>query len=337
MDCSSTIANGSFRGDFLATPAMRGVGNPVTPIEALSRIFLPSSELPPTAKPRYICLHRPAFPPRRSFTSANPRLQTSAPVEEDAWARILREREEKRNRQNAEKKARKQQALAQAEARKAERAAARPRSKSAGAADDDGPETPTPPPPVALRYRVPAGPHPPIDEEIRSYRVRVRDPVDGTLREPVRLHDALAALNRQRYFLAQANVADPGLALAVCRIVEKTKMYDEVRARQERDNERAPETRESKGTPKSVQIHWGEERGSLDMKVRRVVGFLREGRKVVVDLCVKKRSRREIPMADLQRVVKEVKDAVGTVPRAKESRPMTGMLGKAVMLYFEVD
>ena len=312
---------------------MRAIGHPLTPIEALSRVFIPSSELLPNANRRYTCLcRRLSLSPRRPLSSVSSYRQASAPADEDPWARILREREEKRARQNAEKKARKQHAIEQAEARKAERAAA-----LANSADDDGPDTPKPPSPVPLRYRVPAGPHPPVDEEIRAYQVHVRDPVDGGLRAPVTVRDALAAMNRQRYFLVQQNATDPALAVPVCRIVEKTKLYGEVRERQERANERAPETRESKGTPKSVQIHWGEERGSLDMKLRRIVAFLRDGKKVAVELCTKKRSRKEVPVADLQRIVREVRDVAGTVPRARESKPFTGTLGKMAFLQFEVD
>ena len=245
----------------------------------------------------------------------------------------MREREEKRKREREEKLQRAQQWRSAQSAAKESAAQAHAR--------DGAWDTPHPPPAGGLKYRVPVAPHPPLDEEIKSRMVRVKDPGTGQMGEPVPLRQALSRLNRRDFFLVQANaeVDDPsghgGSVMAICKIMERGAVYEEARSKQAKQS-RGVETRESKGTPKGVEVHWKEDPHSLQLKVKRLEAFLREGKKVQVTLKHKKKHRGHFPQEESEKVLRIVREAADGIPGVKETKAMTGLLGVHVVLFFEI-
>ena len=226
----------------------------LTPTEALYRILISGAKFPSIAAPRYRCLydHQPSH--RRTLHHTPLRRQiTASTAEEDEYTRLQRERQEKLARKNAERAVWKQEKLAAQEAKK--------RARETAAAVKNDASVPQPPPRVALKYRVPQGDHPPIDEEIQYSLVRVKDRT-GQLGAPTRLRDVLRGMNRQRDFLVQVNAGAPEGVMPLCQVLGKERVYEEVRARQQPPASAKDGRREGK----VVEVLWGEDKATLALK-----------------------------------------------------------------------
>lgn len=172
------------------------------------------------------------------------------------------------------------------------------------------------------------------DESIRSRVISLRDE-HGTFHPNVYLKSVLANIDRatQRVVLLKpANPNDPE-SLPVCAIMtadeiaaqkKKMKMEEKVRARKKRLLD-----------PKQLEINWGTDKNDLETKMKRMVDFLQQGRRVEILLAPKKRRAQSWTQGEAADLVSGIKNKALQVDGTKEYKKPDGKLGARLMLYYE--
>ena len=169
----------------------------------------------------------------------------------------------------------------------------------------------------------------PVDERISSPYVRIVQPDNSLSQEPESIADVLRAMDRQKYFLKQVSPANSD-DLPVCKILDKQLVYQEERSRA------APQKKPPRTGTKTVQLRWGVAAHDLEHKLKRMGEFLAAGRKVEVEITLRKRTAAgAVSMEECKALVRKVRDKVGEMQGAREAKPMTGEIGQMAAFYFE--
>ncbi|ROT38899.1 hypothetical protein SODALDRAFT_332340 [Sodiomyces alkalinus F11] len=123
-----------------------------------------------------------------------------------------------------------------------------------------------------------------------------------------------------------------GPPIAVCKIVDRA---EERRRDAQREKERKAKARQAaKSKQKEVEVGWAIAAHDLDIKLGRARGFLEKGHKV--DLVVaRKKGARAAERAEMEELVKNVREMVAAIPGVKERKASEGELGKTMRFYFE--
>ncbi|KAF4550615.1 Hypothetical protein D9617_16g014030 [Elsinoe fawcettii] len=119
--------------------------------------------------------------------------------------------------------------------------------------------------------------------------------------------------------------------IPVCKVENKAEAAAKVRAAEQAKKEQkklAPEG------VKIIELNWAIADGDLGHRLKKVEEFLNARRRVEVVIAPKRRGKKAT-REEAERVLRTVKDAVGKVDGAKETRPMQGQVGGVVSLMLE--
>lgn len=169
------------------------------------------------------------------------------------------------------------------------------------------------------------------DEDITYRLVQVRQE-DGRLSEPTPTKSVLAGLNRRIESLVVLALpktgAGNGPRYPICKVVDK-------RAEQKAAAEKQKEQRKKAVQTKEMELNWGIDSHDLDHRLKQLRTFLEKGLKVEVILLNKKGKKKKPSQDEAQGVVDRVKETMGEVPGAKESKVMDGQILSTLRLFLE--
>ncbi|GAM91624.1 hypothetical protein ANO11243_096760 [Dothideomycetidae sp. 11243] len=117
----------------------------------------------------------------------------------------------------------------------------------------------------------------------------------------------------------------------ICKIENKAEAAARVRelaATRKEQKKLAPEG------VKIIELNWAIDGNDLGHRLKKVEEFLRARRKVEVIIAPKRRGRKAT-REECDSLVKKIKDALGNVDGAKESRPMQGKVGEVASIMLE--
>lgn len=166
------------------------------------------------------------------------------------------------------------------------------------------------------------------DEEIKASRVHIVT-ADGVRQPAQSLVPVLRSYNRTTHRLVQvapANPHDPD-SFPTCKIISKQQLREQERAK-------AKPKKNPQDTGKQLELSWAIEANDLGHRMRKMKGFLEEGRRVEIVIAKKKDGRKASPK-ECDEVIAKVRQAVTEVEGAKESKGMEGKVGGTATLFFE--
>lgn len=164
----------------------------------------------------------------------------------------------------------------------------------------------------------------PRDDEIKAWSISLVGE-DGKLQDPRPTLDVLDSIDRKRDSLVVVVPGEPGVP-PICKIMNKEAM-------------RAAEKAKLKGarggvTEKTIELNWAIDGNDLSHRLVKLKGFLGKGFRVEVVLGAKRKGRKAT-VEEAETLIQRVKEAVGEVEGAKESKPMDGKLLGVLMMQFE--
>ncbi|KAI0378609.1 hypothetical protein F5Y04DRAFT_261794 [Hypomontagnella monticulosa] len=172
----------------------------------------------------------------------------------------------------------------------------------------------------------------PTNRKIPYSWVRIAaPPPDSTLSPPRRTDAVLEELNLKTHTLVM--VAPPpesdegGKPAAICRIIDNA-------AERAAALEAAQQARRKAVDLKELELSWGITDHDLGHKLKGLRRFLEKGLRVEV-IVARKRGKRSATKADADAVVAKVREAVGEIEGAKETRKMDQGTGGEMRLFFE--
>ena len=83
-----------------------------------------------------------------------------------------------------------------------------------------------------------------------------------------------------------------------------------------------------------MELNWAIEAGDFGHRMKKFKGFLEKGMKIDITIAPKRRGKQATP-DEAWEMLNAMKKVVGEVEGAKQSQPMTGVVGKEVKLSFE--
>lgn len=188
---------------------------------------------------------------------------------------------------------------------------------------------------------------PPRDEAIAQREVQVVDPSTGALQSPCNLRDALASIDRKTNFLVQvsekthpryAHLSGPGEAekdtlprIPVCRIVNKAQF-------RQAEAEKLRPKKDASAQTKEVEVNWAMSQNDLNHRLKRLKEFLDQGKRVEVVFGNKRKGwmqRKDVSKEEAEGILKQIRQNVEEVERAKEWKEMEGQVRGGLVMYFE--
>ena len=177
------------------------------------------------------------------------------------------------------------------------------------------------------------------DEAIKSFKVYVVN-ADNKLDDPILLHDALAARNKDdkgkfTEILRQVQPASPSLLFPICKYMSLKSLKEKELALEKHERmERA-----SRKQSKRLELNWTIGDNDLAHRMERLREFLSKGRSVEVTLGTQRKrgwqKKRPDSLETAEQLVQKVKAAAFEVNGSREAKEMTGDMGNMVVLYFE--
>jgi len=119
--------------------------------------------------------------------------------------------------------------------------------------------------------------------------------------------------------------------VAVCKIMERKVLILQRLEKAKQDKEKAKQARAS--APKEIEVNWGVSENDLMSKLRHMEEFLAKGKKVVIMVASKRKSKKASP-DEAQKVLDTIRAKAKEID-AKESKPMEGKLLGEVTLHIE--
>lgn len=120
--------------------------------------------------------------------------------------------------------------------------------------------------------------------------------------------------------------------IPTCRIISKKEQYELDRQRQKQKVQAKKNSGEA--STKTVELSWAIDGNDLAHRMKKVVEFLNEGRKVEVVLA-KKKGGRKATGEECEGVVARILETVEGVKGAKVGKAMEGKVGGVLTLFFE--
>jgi translation initiation factor IF-3 len=174
-------------------------------------------------------------------------------------------------------------------------------------------------------YAEPAKRRLPRDDEIKAWSVALVNE-DGRLEDPRPTYDILQSIDRKTQSLVTVAAGEPGVP-PICKIMDKKEMREAEKAR-------AKAARGSGVTTKTIELNWAIDDNDLGHRLKRAKDFLQKGNRVEFMMAAKKRGRQATPEQATE-LVKRIKDVIGEVEGAKETRAMEGKLLGLATIYVE--
>ncbi|MCJ1258455.1 hypothetical protein MMC24_006288 [Lignoscripta atroalba] len=169
----------------------------------------------------------------------------------------------------------------------------------------------------------------PRDEGIRSPTVHLVDDTTNSLAPPAPLPTILSSFDRTTHFLVQV-ATDASTSLPVCKIVNKLDFRTA-----ERNRAKAAKAVQSVAkSHKTIELGWAIAPNDLDHRLKKMVEFLEEGRRVDI-VIARKRKSRLTTVDEGTEVVKGIRQRVGGVEGAREWKEMEGEVGGVMKIYLE--
>ncbi|ORX94719.1 hypothetical protein BCR34DRAFT_219602 [Clohesyomyces aquaticus] len=178
-----------------------------------------------------------------------------------------------------------------------------------------------------------------LDTAINSPTVNLVD-LQGRFHAQVSLNDTLNSLDRSLYHILQVSPGKvdefgrPGRSNPpTCKVISKMdlrqqhKLKLDIARKQARGISSGPAL-------KNLELNWAIDENDLRHRLKKMTGFLKEGRKVEVLLGPKRRGR-VATTTECQALLAKVRDAVAECKGAKESKEPDGKIGGVVTLVFE--
>jgi len=102
----------------------------------------------------------------------------------------------------------------------------------------------------------------------------------------------------------------------------------------EQERQKLKPKKNPQDTGKQLELSWAIDTNDLGHRLKKMKGFLEEGRKVEVVVAKKKGGRMASPK-ECEGVIARVKQAVAEVEGANETKAMEGKVGGTATLFFE--
>ncbi|KIW03509.1 uncharacterized protein PV09_05275 [Verruconis gallopava] len=174
---------------------------------------------------------------------------------------------------------------------------------------------------------------PPENDEITYPEISLVDR-HGRFLKRVQTKEVLWSLNRAEEKLVMIKPTDgkDAGALPICKIFSITELLE----KELKEKGRAAQRQRGEKMFKELELSWSIGPADMDMKCKQMIRFLEEGRKV--DVTIVRKYRRQAPdrtMDELQGLVDRLKNAVKSVPGAREYRSQDGQLAHTMSFYFE--
>ena len=155
----------------------------------------------------------------------------------------------------------------------------------------------------------------------------------GSYHKRVPLFEVLRDLDREveKLVLVKNNKAADADGTPVCKIFNLEYLAEKKRKIEGRSAEVAKGERSSK----EMEFTWTIGPADLDMKIRQMVKFLEEGRRV--DVTISRKFRWKVPenMEEIEEIISTIREAVKTVKGAREYKEAEGEMAKTLDLHFE--
>ncbi len=164
------------------------------------------------------------------------------------------------------------------------------------------------------------------DEEIQSFLINFVDE-EGKFHPLRPLNEVLNSIDRTTQHLIQVVAANPrSKQPPTCKIFSK----EVLRATSVEEIKKATRTDQSK----QVEVNWAIDAADLSYRLKKIVDFLEEGRRVEILIMAKRRSRKA-SVEEAQDVFHKVMEAAEAVEGSRQCKPMEGSVGSMVKLCFE--
>ncbi|KAL8728601.1 MAG: hypothetical protein Q9181_005288 [Wetmoreana brouardii] len=184
------------------------------------------------------------------------------------------------------------------------------------------------------------------DEAIGAQFIQIVN-ADKSLQQPRSLSDSLASIDRRTYFLVQVgeklhpryeNQPGPGEGqqdvrprIPVCKVIDKSSFRLAERAK-------LKPKKNASAVTKEVEINWGMAENDLKHRLERLKKFLDEGKRVEVVFGRKRKGwmqRKDVTDREADSILKQIREAAGTVEGAREWKNMEGEVRRALVMFFE--
>lgn len=149
----------------------------------------------------------------------------------------------------------------------------------------------------------------------------------ASLQDPTPLKTLLKKIDRNTEHVQQVDQYSDGLPIV--------RIHTKAALRQDRElklaQQKAQQSAQRSG--KELEFGWGIEPNDLEHRLRKMEGFLAEGRNVEVMIAHKKKGAKVASEEEMKGLVERVKASARSVPGVNEGE-MVGKLGKQVMILF---
>ncbi|MCJ1306181.1 hypothetical protein MMC08_008999 [Hypocenomyce scalaris] len=163
------------------------------------------------------------------------------------------------------------------------------------------------------------------DENINARQVHVVS-AEGKLQPAQPLQTILSSFDRTTHFLVQVSPPDAD-QIPVCKILDR-------QAARAAERTKAKPVKNAQTMSKQLEINWAIGSNDLRHRLKKMVEFLGEGRRVEFVLGPKRKGR-VATMEDAEGVLSKIRARAEEVEGAKEWKAAEGAVGAQMMLYFE--
>jgi len=170
-----------------------------------------------------------------------------------------------------------------------------------------------------------APPRFPRNEEITSPEIYLVLP-DNALGPLRTTSSVLSTLDLKKQILT---VVQPGTDISppVCKIIDKTSVYAAERA--------FKKSKKGGVTIKAIVLNWGIDNNDLGHRLIKVKEFLEKGYKVEIMCTPKRRAKKTATWEEAEGLTRRIREAVGEVEGARETKRMEGKLLEKVTIFAE--